>query len=195
MTTTITTIEMLVLMQFMLLTQLTLTVHCSVRRPKLSSDQLPEAVVPVAAIMVPRSQSVNKVLRANGCTQGLRKVVSTSGTLRSTIEMPLPRRRPTAGPHLMEKAKGMAEKVAARERAKEKEVVKEKEKMMERATTKERVKPKVKVAEVEVKAKAPITTDAKSAVRPGGSIPGSQVVDMCTVRDLALMMEKGLFLT
>ena len=191
----ITTIEMLVLMQFMLLAQLSLTVHCSAKRPKLSSDQLPPAVVPVAAIMVPKSQSVNKVLRANGCTQSSQRVVSTSGTLRSIIEKPPPRRKPMAGPHLMEKAKGMAEKVAEREKAKEKEVVKEKERMMERATTKERVKPKVKVAEVEVKAKVPIATDARSVVRPGESIPGSQVVGMCTARDPALMMGKGLFLT
>ena len=185
MTTTITTTERLVLMQFMLLAQLTLTVHFLVKRPKLPSDPLPPVVHPEAATMVPRSRSVNKELRANGCTRSLRKAVCTFGILRSTIETPLLRLELTAGPPLQVKAKGRAERAAVKEKEMGKAVVNTAEK--ERATTKEKEKEslKAKVAEVKEKAKVEIMTDVKCAVRHARSTSGSPVVDTRTVKEFA----------
>ena len=187
MTTTITTTEMLGLMQFMLLTQQTLTVPFLVKRPKLLSDPLPTAVLPEVATMEPRSRSVNKELRANGCTRSFRRAVCTSGILRSTTETPVLRRGPMVGPPLRAKAKGRAERVAEKEKEKGKAVVKTMEKeraMMEKERVKENLK--AKVAEAKEKAEEETLTDVKCAVKRGRSTPGSAVVDTRTVKEFAL---------
>ena len=135
--------------------------------------------------MVLVSLIVSKALRANGCTQSLRKVVCISGILRNITVM-LPRRRELkAGPLPQEKKKGEVVRVLEKERVKAMEVVSrtEKKKAKAKVRTKAKAKENAKVKEKE-KGHTRTTSAAKCAARPDASTLGWPVVGTLIARGL-----------